>query len=461
MPAKADKAPIRAKSTKTEIQREFDEIQEQPANARESANPKIEEALRPHETEAPEAVGAATVESAVQRISGLGLERKELGRLHKTDVAATAPDQRMRRISATPAQAEFLLSIVRPPGRLAPDIEDWSVLLRLARDHGVISLLDGRVPADQVQDLRWERHRNTARNLALASELLNLLRAFESEGIPALPFKGVVLAAGLYGDLSHRRAGDLDILIYRQHLMRATAVLKERGYKLRTPVNDDGTPVDSEAVECQFTQESLDGITVELRWRLTSPHFFRRDFGMDALWPQRRRSILLGSEVPDLRPEQTLVVLCVHGTKHGWMRLFWICDVVRLLLIHPELDWDSAEREARRFGLWRTLGLGVLLAHRIGGAPVAAETLQRFVADRSVRRLEKYIRTHLFGEVAAISGLRFSQALESGDRLRCLVRLGLRRPNERDRAVIRLPRTLDFLYYAVRPLRVIWEYFLK
>ena len=122
MPAKAAKAPVRAKRTKTEIQREFDEIQEQSADARESADPKIEEASRRHETEVREAVEGVTVESAVQRISGLGveiskalsglsgklteevqllasvreavgLERKELDRLHKIDVAATALDQ--------------------------------------------------------------------------------------------------------------------------------------------------------------------------------------------------------------------------------------------------------------------------------------------------------------------------------------------------------------------------------
>jgi hypothetical protein len=122
MPAKTAKAPLRAKRTKTEIQREFDQIQEQSADAREAADPKIEEASRRHEIEVREAVEGVTVESAVQRISGLGveiskalsglsgklteevqllasireavgLERNELDRLHKIDVAATALDQ--------------------------------------------------------------------------------------------------------------------------------------------------------------------------------------------------------------------------------------------------------------------------------------------------------------------------------------------------------------------------------
>jgi len=46
MPAKTAKPPVRPKRTKTEVQREFEEIQEQAANARESADPKMEEASR-------------------------------------------------------------------------------------------------------------------------------------------------------------------------------------------------------------------------------------------------------------------------------------------------------------------------------------------------------------------------------------------------------------------------------
>jgi hypothetical protein len=122
MPTKTAKAPIRAKRTKAEVQREFDEIQEQEAEARESHDPKIADASRRHEAEVREAVEGVTVESVVQRVSALGLdiskalsglsvkltdevqllasvheavelERKEVERLHKIDVAATALDQ--------------------------------------------------------------------------------------------------------------------------------------------------------------------------------------------------------------------------------------------------------------------------------------------------------------------------------------------------------------------------------
>jgi len=122
MPVKAAKPPVRARRPKAEVQQEFEEIQSQVEAARESADAKTEEAAVRRNVEVRQAVEMVTVEAVVQRISGLGLdigralsdvsgklveetqllasvreavalERKELERLHKIDVAATALDQ--------------------------------------------------------------------------------------------------------------------------------------------------------------------------------------------------------------------------------------------------------------------------------------------------------------------------------------------------------------------------------
>jgi hypothetical protein len=123
MPPKAAPKPaVRAKRTRTEVQQEFDDIQQQVEQAREAPDAKAEAAARLHEAEVRQIVDGVTVESVVQRITGLGLEvsralsgvsqklteevqllasvreavvleRKELERLHGIDIAATAIDQ--------------------------------------------------------------------------------------------------------------------------------------------------------------------------------------------------------------------------------------------------------------------------------------------------------------------------------------------------------------------------------
>src|SRR5438552_9671508 len=116
------KAPIRAKRPRAEVQQEFSAIREDAEAAKQIVDPKREESLRQHEAEIRAAVDGISVEGVVQQMSSLSLEiskalgglsaklveevnrlasvrqaveleQKELQRLHKIDIGATALDQ--------------------------------------------------------------------------------------------------------------------------------------------------------------------------------------------------------------------------------------------------------------------------------------------------------------------------------------------------------------------------------
>ena len=116
------KGAARPRRSKEETQHEFARIQEDVEAAQQSTDVKTTEATRLHETQLRQRVDGVSVESVVQRISGLGLEvsraladvseklteevqqlaivreavtleRRDLEQLHKIDVAATALDQ--------------------------------------------------------------------------------------------------------------------------------------------------------------------------------------------------------------------------------------------------------------------------------------------------------------------------------------------------------------------------------
>jgi len=120
MPAVKKVAP-RPKRAKEDVQKEFSRIQHEVTAARESADPKHAEAGALREADIRTSVEGVTVEGVVQKLSGLGieisrslsdisaklsdevqrlasvreavaLERADLERLHKIDVAATALD---------------------------------------------------------------------------------------------------------------------------------------------------------------------------------------------------------------------------------------------------------------------------------------------------------------------------------------------------------------------------------
>jgi hypothetical protein len=349
--------------------------------------------------------------------------------------------------------------------RFASKVSDWDSLRNLAEEHCVLPILFLRladmgpaVPLAVQERLRTEYDRNMFNSLANAVELIAVLKALEEEMIPAMPFKGVVLGASIYHDLTTRPAGDLDLLIHYRDLVRATTIVLERGYKLKTPVCADGTPAQLDYHEYHFERQT-DGRVLELRWRLDLPRF-KRDLGMDWVWPRRRTTILAGAEVPDMSPEITLLMLCMHGSKHVWSRLLWICDVAQLLASSPGLDWKEVTYEAKERGLARTLSLGILLAHRVAGATVPQTVLRRFEADTTARLLAEHIQENLFDAPGSTppSSLPYSiHLLDFRDRVGLLLSMNLLRPNERDRAAFPLPKSLHALYYLIRPIRIFWD----
>ena len=374
------------------------------------------------------------------------------------------------------ASAQLLRSVIGPNSPAGDrEFEDnlrnvraWEPVLHWGNHHRVLPLLYLRakernavLPEPVEEELREAYEGNVAYSLLNASELLQLLKEFEAVGVPILPFKGVVLAAELYGDVAARPAGDLDLLIFHRDLEIATQILKARGFELK-PGRLEVEPED--IVEHAFIRVR-EGIVVELRWRLDLTHpnpskvQLGQDLGMDWLWPPRRTVNLAGMAVPHLTPERELIMLCMHGSKHTWSRLIWVADVARILE-KVQLDWEALLKEAKRLGLRNAVGLGLLLAQRVAGAPLPEPVLVQFTRNKEISELAGFLERNLViapGRRPA-GGLPYNvRLLEKRDRLRLLGSTASFRPNELDRAVVKLPEPFEWLYYVVRPLRLLYE----
>jgi hypothetical protein len=378
-------------------------------------------------------------------------------------------------MSVAPEVRELLRAIVRcaqssDPRQLrciAAKAAVWDSAIAIAQQHRIVPLLyewltkeDIPIPPKISDQLRNVYDRNAFHCLANAAELVRVLRQFEGQGIPAMPFKGVVLASSAYKTLTMRTAGDLDFLIFESDRSKATAALLASGYQLKTETRDNGSPAIENYYEFHF-ERPTDGMVLELRWRLelTQPRF-HSNLGMGWVWPHRRAVKVAGVDVPDVDPERLLLVLCMHGSKHAWSRLLWVRDVAQLLCAHPELDWKAVKVEAKRVGLWRALALGVLLAYRVCGAAVPAEVVRGFQSDGEVRRLATYFENAVFDKPGEIPSGRLPYnlaLLDFQDRVRLLLSAGFLQPNERDRELLRLPKALYPLYYLIRPFRVLLD----
>jgi hypothetical protein len=352
---------------------------------------------------------------------------------------------------------------------------DWNDLLRFARSTGVLPLLYRQlnttccaaVPPAYMDQLRTQSRADALRNLVLARELLALLELFDVNGLEVIPFKGIVLAASTYGDLTLRKSGDVDLLICRRDAVRAKDLLLAQGYELETPLRACGMPLKAHADEYSFVDRAQQ-IFVELRWRIIQPHV-SPSLDLEHLWERRRPLVLAGAVVPDLAPEDLLLILCAHGAKHGWSRLSWICDVAELVRAHPGLDWRQIDDRARKHGLGRMIALGLLLASQLLEAPVPEGIRRRAQRDTRLRFLAAQVCDWLFDPTDGSAGPKDDPeqhrfALRVTERAQDRIRYGLYlaqhhlTPNARDRALLRLPARLSALYYLLRPVRLLGEY---
>jgi hypothetical protein len=368
---------------------------------------------------------------------------------------------------------DLLLSVVRDSATagdlraLANCIGNWDDLIDLALQHRVLPMLLSRlaemapaVSAGALNRIQEENDRIVVRNLANAAELIAILQTFDRHGIQAIPFKGVVLAAFAYGGLLSRPGGDLDFLVRRGDLACATERLQERGYELETSTLPDGTPEEASCYEYKF-QRQADGMVVELRWRLNlTGDRYGRDLGLDWVWPSHAKAMLAGTAVPVLSPEVSLLVLCMHGCKHYWSRLVWVCDVAKMVAAAPELDWRVVLTESKRLGLKRSLGLGVLISERMLQTKVPKTVLDQFESDKTTRKLAEHFVENLLREPGIGPRGRMPygiQLLDFHDRSRLFLSPHFLRPSVRDRDVLGLPEWLRPLYFLLRPIRLLLD----
>lgn len=378
------------------------------------------------------------------------------------------------------ARAKMEGGHVRRLTELLDDRIDWSYLMRMAGKHRVRPLLyhhlsrhlsafcPGAVPVAILEALREQYHGNLERNLRLTHELCILLQLLQKEGIQAIPSKGPTLTLATLGNLALREFTDLDVHVHDKDVARAGDLLRARGYSQIFQLNPTQ---EAEFIrhysEHKFRNKEGD-IYLEIHWRFESRYF---SFSLEQRdLDSRLRTQALGDHQAQVHaPEDQFLVLSVHGAKHLWWRLRWICDLAEVIRVQPlqtTFDWAGLLSRARASGAERMTLLGIRLAHDLLDAPVPEHVLREVAADPAMETLAEQVRSQLGAEEDIFPGILQQAAFHlkakerKRDRMRYCLGLAIT-PTERDWKLISLPAVLSPLYYAIRPLRLAAKYLFR
>lgn len=295
------------------------------------------------------------------------------------------------------ADTERLRALLRLP--LA-----WDDLLRGAEFHRLLPLLGrhledaepGTVPPYVRASLQARRHAGRLREVLLVGALHSLLALFEANGIAAIPYKGPAFAAQVYGDPALRPCSDLDLLVPPPQVPRAKELLLAQGYQPQQRFADAAEEAAHLQSDCEYNFiRPSDRLLVEIHWRFR-PQSFPFPLDLGELWGRRETVPLAGVPVPTLPLEDYLLLLCVHGAKHRWERLIWVCDIAEIARARRDLPWERIAARADGLGCGRVLLLGLLLARDLLDAPVPDAVLA--ATPRAVTALAWQVRRQFCGQ---------------------------------------------------------------
>ena len=208
-----------------------------------------------------------------------------------------------------------------------------------------------------------------------------------------------------------------------------------------------------------ITSFAQDRLNIDLHWRLNPPEM-TVSFSEAELWTRLESFPLAGRQVLRLAPPDLLLLLCFNGAKDCWERLDRICDIAELLRSHPNIAWGEALDRARSIGVERMVVVGLALAKDLLDAPLTPELSAAIERDPIARGMVPELRHELAnpselldqqGQIAPTL-LHIRMRERRRDKIRyCWARLS---PTVGDWVAMPLPRSLSFLYYILRPMRL-------
>jgi hypothetical protein len=268
------------------------------------------------------------------------------------------------------------------------DAPGWDELLEASARHSLRPLLYQRLtsgsgsaaktPESVLQALREAFLLTGAKNEMLYQDLRQVLRKLRERDIPLIVLKGAHLAELIYGQPALRPMGDIDILVRRPDLLRTAASLREMGYSW-----------DAEAPE--YRQEGLEAWLrnhdhlmpmlprsphpcIEVHWTIDWVH----PVPLDGLWGRACRAAIAGEESMVLSPEDLLLHLCLHASRHLFefgLGTLWDIRVV-LDRYCREIQWDHVRSRIRDWRAERSVCMALRLAKDLADAPVPRTLLE-------------------------------------------------------------------------------------
>jgi hypothetical protein len=284
----------------------------------------------------------------------------------------------MNPVWPTPLEEQLLLAW------FAPEETAGAALRRCAQEWngagepaiGLLPLVYRRWPAAENRLVELGRRAYVTawrQNRERMARLGDLASGFQRDGIRWMALKGAALALRHYADLGLRPMSDLDILIRREDLSRAVALLESAGYRAEEAATPDAI-LRQARVRHGWQFFGAPDWNIDLHWRplsrCWSPEVTR------LFWEKAETVRFAGRDILVPSPSDQLFHVCIHGLQWDWTRkVRWVADALGIL--REPVDWERVRQMAARSNMSFRLGKALAFLRERFHAPIPSDLAAR------------------------------------------------------------------------------------
>ena len=232
----------------------------------------------------------------------------------------------------------------------------------------------------QREKLRRHYYRTVHTNLRRNHDVQQVLRHTNTEKIPVVLLKGIVLLDQVYQDIGLREMTDIDLWVLKKNCPGLIQILISQGY-VRDPVYP-GT-FRKGATTFDLHAHFLGADRIEARKLLLKR-------SQEHVYHNTRVVSFGGHTALCLNPYDQVLYLGLHALKHNVSQLIWLVDIRGLVIDWQASDWKTLTARAQEMAQEKTLVyIFYLLHHLLGFHPPGIAG--RLLHDHRLNALEKMV----------------------------------------------------------------------
>lgn len=349
---------------------------------------------------------------------------------------------------------------------------NWTRLIALSERHRLlpqlyksIKELSLSVPIEIPSDLKEKYYAQTEHVIKLATEGVRISTLLNRRGVDNILLKGPFLSDLIYGDVAIRPSRDIDILVDPMSVEQVHDLLLSEGYKMVYPdfilSKRQKNFYQKHKNQVAF-RNPQNGILIEVHWRLFSQTSLL-PITTNEVFAESQERIIAGKSIRILSPKHNFEFLCLHGSIHQWFRLLWLRDIAQMLG-EGMVNIDEVLIQAKKNNNEKPVLQAITLVNHFFGTdyPINSKLA------KSVRSIVIHATTAIVSDERITLSHKFSRLrlpiykmrLKSGFiyKLTCW---SILQPNFNDWKMVKLPDTLFFLYFPLRPFIWFYTFYLK